>query len=261
MESREAEGQRSRGAEEHRSTAPLLLCSSAPLPGYYAAFLDLRGRACVVVGAGAVGLRKVEGLLASGARVTVISPGGRPEIAALERQGALRWERRGFQPGDLAGCFLAIGATGDAEVNQAMFAEAEAAGRLCNIVDVPELCNFILPALLRRGEVTVAVSTAGASPTLAQQIRDRIAALIGDEYGRMAALLRRLRPAVHARVPDEPGRKAAWRRAVASPALDLLRRGMEPEAERAALAAVGRPDAGPELRRCGDEGDRLGINS
>src|SRR5262249_22354977 len=83
--------------------------------------------------------------------------------------GVLGWERRRYRPGDLDGCFLAIGATGDAAANQAMFAEAEAAGRLCNIVDVPELCNFILPALLRRGEVTVAVSTAGASPTLAQR--------------------------------------------------------------------------------------------
>jgi siroheme synthase-like protein len=218
----------------------LLSARSAPAPDhpYYAAFLDLRGRECMVVGAGAVGLRKVEGLLAAGARVRVISPAARPEIAAWARTGALEWEQRRYRPGDLAGCFLAIGATGDGEVNRAIFAEAEAAGRLCNIVDVPELCNFILPALLRRGEVTVAVSTAGASPTLAQRIRDRIAAVVGEEYGRMAALLRRMRPEVHARHATEESRKAAWRRIADSPALDLLREGRYAEAEHTAWNAV-----------------------
>jgi siroheme synthase-like protein len=91
------------------------------------------------------------------------------------------------------------------------------------VVDVPELCSFIVPAILRRGEVTVAVSTAGASPTLAQRIRDRIAAVIGEEYGRMAALLRDLRPAVHERWRDPEQRREVWARLVDSPLLELLR--------------------------------------
>lgn len=209
---------------------------------YFAAFLDLRDRPCVVVGGGMIGLRKVEGLLAAGARVTLITPEAVPELRALAEQGTIVWLRRPFAPGDLRECRLVVAATNDAAANRAIFAEAEALGRLCNVVDVPELCSFILPALLRRGEVTVAVSTAGASPTLAQRIRDRIAAAIGEEYGRMAALLRSLRPAVHHRWPDEETRKRAWTRAVDSPALDLLCAGRDSEAHTAALSAATRDE-------------------
>lgn len=210
----------------------------AEAPTYYAAFLDLRGRPVVVVGGGAIGFRKVEGLLAAGAAVTLISPDALPELAALAEEGRLTWLRRRYREGDLAPFFLSVGATGDPEADRQMAAEAERLGRLCNIVDVPELCNFILPALVRRGEVTVAVSTAGASPTLAQRIRDRIGEAIGEEYGRMAALLRRLRSRVHDRWSSEEARKAAWGRAVDSPALALLREGRDREAEVVAWEAA-----------------------
>src|SRR5207248_4609739 len=154
---------------------------------YYAAFLDLRGRDCLVVGGGEVGWRKVEALLEAGARVTVVSPEAVPALREAAAAARIRWLSRDYERGDAGAYFLVVAATDDLEAQRAVFADAEAAGRPCNVVDVPELCSFIVPALLQRGEVTVAVSTGGASPTLAQRIRDRIAACIGEEYGRMAA--------------------------------------------------------------------------
>src|SRR5207248_4426505 len=151
------------------------------------------------------------------------------EAAAAAR---IRWLARDYERGDAGAYFRAVAATYDLEAQRAVFADAEAAGRPCNVVDVPELCSFIVPALLHRGEVTVAVSTGGASPTLAQRIRDRIAAAIGEEYGRMAALLRDLRPQVHQRWNDPERRRAVWTRLVDSGALELLRAGRETEAQR-----------------------------
>jgi siroheme synthase-like protein len=194
-----------------------------------------------------VALRKAEALLTAGADLTLVSPEAVPELRDMAAGGRLRWRQRRYGPEDLEGCFLVVGATGDAATNQAIYRAAEAAGRLCNIVDVPDLCSFILPAILRRGEVTVAVSTSGASPTLAQQIRDRIAGVIGEEYGMLAALLREIRPHVHEAVSDEPGRRAAWRRAVGSRALDLLREGRTEEARATMLDAASTAGESGEL--------------
>lgn len=199
---------------------------------YYAAFLDLRGRECLVVGGGEVGWRKVAGLLEGGARVTVVSPDAVAALRQLAETDQIRWLARDYERGDAGTYFLIIAATDDPAVQRAVFQDAGAAGRPCNVVDVPELCSFIVPALLHRGEVTVAVSTGGASPTLAQRIRDRIAACIGEEYGRMAALLRELRPRVHERWRDPERRRAVWSRLVDSRALELLRNGREMEAQR-----------------------------
>src|SRR5262249_9382525 len=104
-------------------------------PSYFAAFLDLRGRPCLVVGGGGIGLRKAEGLLAAGAAVTLTSPEARPELAELAARGEIRWERRKYAPGDARAYFLVIGAAGVPAVDRQVHADAEAAGRLCNIVD------------------------------------------------------------------------------------------------------------------------------
>lgn len=139
---------------------------------YYPAYLDLTGRRCVVIGAGTIAERKVTQLLASGADVTLVSPEATGDLAKLATEGGLRWIARSYEPGDLAGASLAIAATDDESVNRAVHAEAEREKALLNIVDVPELCGFIAPAIVERGAVSVAISTSGASPALARKLRE-----------------------------------------------------------------------------------------
>ena len=134
---------------------------------FYVACLKLTGRRCLVVGAGDVGLEKAEGLLACDADVHVIAPEACDEIRALAAAGDLEWTAQPFAPGDLEGHFLAIAATSNTDVNIAVFEEAERRSMLCNVVDVPPLCSFILPAIVRSGPIAIAISTAGASPALA----------------------------------------------------------------------------------------------
>ena len=139
---------------------------------YYPVYLDVQGRHCVVVGAGAIAERKVEQLLASGAGVTFVSPEATDGIRGWTTEGRVTWVKRAYQPGDLAGAFLAIAATDDESVNRQVHAEAEAERVLLNVVDVPPLCSFIAPAVVERGQVTVAISTAGTSPALARRLRE-----------------------------------------------------------------------------------------
>lgn len=138
---------------------------------YYPVFLRLEGRRCVVVGGGVVAQGKVAGLLECGASVAVVSPDLTPALAQLAREGRIAWEARPYRRGDLAGAFLAIAATDEPGVNQEVAREAEERGVLLNVVDVPSLCTFIAPAVVRRGPVTVAISTGGLSPALARRLR------------------------------------------------------------------------------------------
>jgi precorrin-2 dehydrogenase/sirohydrochlorin ferrochelatase len=159
---------------------------------YYMACLDLEGRRCLVVGGGSVGVEKAQGLLACGAKVTVVSP-------ELDAPLDLEWRRRRYRRRDLRGAFLVIAATSDRAVNERVHQDAEARGLLCNVADVPELCNFILPAVHREGPIAVAVSTGGASPALAKRLRAQIAALVRPEHAELAEELRALRPEVKER--------------------------------------------------------------
>ena len=136
---------------------------------YFSICLDLSGKICIVIGGGKVAERKVQGLLACGARVTVVSPElttGLEELAAEEKINLIQ---RPYQEGDLLGAFLAIAATDEPQVQRRVHAEAMHANLLLNVADVPELCNFILPASLRRGDLVIAVSTGGRSPALARR--------------------------------------------------------------------------------------------
>jgi precorrin-2 dehydrogenase/sirohydrochlorin ferrochelatase len=161
---------------------------------FYIACLKLTGRRCVVVGGGDVGLEKVEGLLACDADVTLIAPRAHDALAAYAREGSIGWERRRYAgPGDLEGAFLVIAATDDTAANIAVFDDAEARAMLVNVVDVPPLCNFILPAIVRQGPLAIAISTAGASPALAKRIKAEIAASYGEPYARLAVLLNDVR--------------------------------------------------------------------
>src|SRR2546429_4132479 len=122
----------------------------------YIACLRLSGRSCLVVGGGEVGLEKVEGLLACDADVTLVAPEAVPELRELAVEGSIRWGRRGFEPGDLEGRFLAIAATSETDVNISVYDEAERRAMLVNVVDVPPLCNFILPAIVRTRPLAIA---------------------------------------------------------------------------------------------------------
>ena len=181
-----------------------------PDKSYYMACLDLEGRSCLVVGAGPVGLEKTSGLVECGARVTVVAPQAVAGFVALDVE---RLERE-YDPGDLEGRFLVVAATSNEELNRRVFADAEARGLLCNVADVPELCSFILPAVHREGSIAVAVSTGGASPALAQLLRNRIAAQVGPEEARVAERLRALRPWAKRTFPTYEERRDFFQREV-----------------------------------------------
>ena len=149
-------------------------------------FVELEGRPCVVLGGGAVAERKVEGLLAAGAVVTVVSPALSPALATLAAAGRIAHVVRSYTEGDLAGAALAFAATDDGGVNAAVALEGRARGVWVNAADDPAHCDAILPAVVRRGAVTVAVSTGGASPALARAVRQRIEAALPDAYGPLA---------------------------------------------------------------------------
>ena len=161
-----------------------------PEKRYYMACLDLEGRDVLVVGGGPVAVEKVNGLLTCGARVTVVAP----EIAAELERRDVKLRPREYRTEDLDGQFLVVAATSTTAVNRRVFADAEARGLLCNVVDVPELCSFILPAVHRVDPIAVAISTGGASPALAQRLRDDVAGVVRPEHATLARRLRDLRP-------------------------------------------------------------------
>lgn len=217
------------------------------MESYPICLVGMERRRTVVVGGGHVAVRKVEGLLEAGADVTVISPAFRPELIALSEAGRVTIVSRSYCVGDLAGAFLVFAATGDAQVNQAVWQEAERCGCLVNVVDDPAHCNFIMPAVVRRGDVTVAVSTGGASPALARRLRERLEILVGPEYGEFASLLSEFRSELQARYTNEKSRREKALRLVDSDLMDIMiEKGLD-EARRHArallLAGNGEPDA------------------
>jgi precorrin-2 dehydrogenase / sirohydrochlorin ferrochelatase len=213
---------------------------------FYMACLRLAGRRCLVVGAGDVGLAKVEGLLSCDASVTVVAPLAHPELEVLAREGSLEWHARAYEPHDLDGAFLAIAATDDSEVNIAVYEDAEARAMLVNVVDVPPLCNFILPAVVRSGPLAIAISTAGASPALAKRMQREIAEQFGEPYARLAVMLNDVRGWAKATLPTFQERKEFFEAIVAGhpDPIELLREGDERavleliETSRRAVSAV-----------------------
>src|SRR6476469_7212400 len=195
----------------------------------YIACLRLGGRRCLVVGGGEVGLEKVEGLLACGADVTLVAPTAVAELEELAREGSIRWEQRAYEPADLEGSFLAIASTDDTDVNIRIYEEAEARAMLVNVVDVPPLCNFILPAIVRTGPLAIAISTAGASPALAKRMKREVSELFGEEYARLAIMLNDVRGWAKGTLPTYQDRKAFFESIVnGSPdPIELIRKGDE----------------------------------
>ena len=214
---------------------------------YYPLFLDLRRQPCVVLGGGTLAAAKVGDLLLAEASITLISPELEPDTEAVAADPRVRVERRPYRPGDLAGARLVVDASGDPDVNRASWEEAEAAGILVNVVDVPDKCRFIAPAVVRREPLLVAISTAGESPFIASALRARLERVLGPEWGPFTALVGELRRRLRsAGVPLDRQLKA-YRRLLDSEALSLLRRGESEEARREAevvAAEVGRDQPG-----------------
>jgi siroheme synthase-like protein len=213
---------------------------------FYIACLKLTGRRCLVVGGGEIGLEKVEGLLACDGKVVVVAPEVLPEVEALAAERSLEWLRRPYEPADLEGTFMVIAATNDTDVNIGVYDDAEKRAMLANVVDVPPLCNFILPAITRHGPLAVAISTAGASPALAKRMKAEIAAQFGEPYAQLAILLNDARGWAKGTLPTYQDRKAFFEGIVNGDPdpIELLRAG-DAQGVRdliaAAQAAVGAP--------------------
>ncbi|CAN5135648.1 hypothetical protein BH24ACT23_BH24ACT23_10850 [soil metagenome] len=215
---------------------------------FYIACLKLTGRKCLVVGGGDVGLEKVEGLLGCDADVVLIAPEANEALTALASEGSIDWIRRPYEPTDLEGKFMVIAATDDSEVNIGIYYDAEKLAMLANVVDVPPLCNFILPAIVRTGPLAIAISTAGASPALAKRMKREISELFGEDYARLAVILNDARGWAKQNLPTYQDRKAFFEGIVNGDPdpIELVREGREAELlelieaakERAAAAVV-----------------------
>jgi precorrin-2 dehydrogenase/sirohydrochlorin ferrochelatase len=198
------------------------------MPTYYPAFLDLNEKLCVVIGGGDVAERKVNGLLGCGAKVTVVSPTMTLGLESLVEDRRVSWKSRGYRTGDLKGSFLAIAATDQEDVNQSVAEEASGLGILLNVADVPSLCNFIAPSVVQRGEVTVAISTGGASPALARKLRQTLESSELLAYAELATILTQARNEMKRRnIQVNPDR---WQSCINSHLVDLVRVGRDGEA-------------------------------
>jgi precorrin-2 dehydrogenase/sirohydrochlorin ferrochelatase len=156
---------------------------------FYPIFLDIKNRPCLVVGGGEVAERKVESLLKAGAKVTVISPGLTKELKTLAKAKKIRHIPKRYRPGDLTDAFLVISATDSGEINKKVHAEAEKTGKLVNVVDAPGLCNFIVPSVVERGALKIAISTSGRFPMLAKTLRGNLEWSLPEEYATFVEIL------------------------------------------------------------------------
>jgi precorrin-2 dehydrogenase/sirohydrochlorin ferrochelatase len=206
---------------------------------YFPIQLDIRGRACLVVGGGGVGTRKAKSLIACGGQVTVVSPTVTGELHDLAAVGALTLLLREYDRADLQGMFLVMGATDDEMLNRRIRSDAEGLQILCNIADRPEQCDFILPAVVQRGDLVVTVSTSGRSPALAKKLRQDLQVQFGDEYtvflDLMGAIRKRLLAEAHA--PEE--HKPIFERLVHSDILAWIREGRRRDIDRLLAEILG----------------------
>ena len=198
------------------------------MSAYYPVFLDLNGRSCVIIGGGEVAERKIKGLRECHARVTVISPEVTPGIEEMAGRDELEWIPREYVEGDLRGAFLAIAATDRQEVNKAIAGEAETESVILNVVDNAPLCTFIAPSVLKRGEVTIAISTGGASPALARKLRESLEHSEVLGYASLAGVLSSARKEIKRRGIDvHPDR---WQECISTDLVALVEAGRPQDA-------------------------------
>jgi len=205
--------------------------------GYFPIFLEMKRRRCLVIGGGTVAERKIGGLLEAGAAVTVISPDATETIACWSKDKLVEFFARRFQPGDLAGYELVFIATDDADVNATAFHEGRERGVWVNAADDPAHCDFILPSVLRRGDLTVAVSSGGGSPALARTIREELEIHLSQEYEQLAKLAAEARTELRKRSLNVPFE--TWRRALSGDVRQLLMRGEVARAKSHLLKELG----------------------
>ena len=191
---------------------------------YYPIFLKIENRPCLVVGGGEVGARKVKTLLSCGASVALVSPEVEESLGEKIREGVVDLVGNHYEEKHLEGCFLVIAATDDVELNSRIAEDAERRGLLCNVVDYPQEGNFILPALIQRGALTLAISTSGKSPALARQIREDLELRFGTEYADFLEIMGAVRRRLLRESQDSRANKEKFDRLVQSDLLELVRR-------------------------------------
>ena len=174
---------------------------------FYPVYLSIRGKKCLVIGGGNVAERKVKSLLECGAGVWVVSPLLTEELSKLKEQNQIHCLPREYSPEDLEGCFLVISATDDADTNKRVADDCLARNIPVNVVDEPDRCSFIVPSVMRRGDLCIAISTSGKSPLLARKIRERLEELFGPEYAEYLELMGTLRKKIIREVPDKQSRR------------------------------------------------------
>lgn len=204
---------------------------------YYPVYIQLQGQPCVVIGGGKIAEGKVQGLLEAQASVTVIAPDLTPYLHELVQEKQITYLARSYQPGDLTGAFMVICVTDRSEVNHEVWEEAIANRQLVNVVDDTPRCNFIAPSILRKGDLTIAISTSGKAPALAVRLKERYERELGPEYERFLQLAGELREPLARHIPDFETRKALWYELVDSEIFDVLARGDE-DAARAIISRV-----------------------
>jgi siroheme synthase-like protein len=218
-----------------------------PAPCFYPVFLDLRERRCVVVGGGEMAAAKARELCTAGARVEVVAERPGLTVEAMATGGELRLRRRPYRDGDLAGAFLAIAAGDDTAEREAVWREASRRGLPLNSVDDPPRCSFIAGSVVRRGALTIAVSTSGRAPALAVRLRQWLERRLGGEHARFLELAGSVRAALAEREPDAERRRERWYALVDSDAIELLRRGDEAAARQRFAELLGVEPAGGRL--------------
>lgn len=205
--------------------------------GYYPVFLEMKQRRCVVIGGGAVAERRVDGLLAAGASVTVISPAMTEKLRGLLAQGTIRHLAREHRPGDLAGCELALIAMDDPELNAATCREARSRYVWVNSADDPAQCDFIVPAVLRRGGLVVAVSTGGESPAVTRAIREELDEYIGADYAQLVQIASEVRQELRGKSIRPTAE--AWSSALKGEFRRLIKEGRSEQAKTLLLETLG----------------------
>ena len=196
---------------------------------YYPIHLDIKNRDCLIVGGGVVATRKVSTLIECGARVTVVSPDPRPELTKLASEGSVTLKKRAYRKDDLTGMFLVIGATDDERLNRQISKDAEQAQILCNIADRPEVCNFILPSIVCRGDLVITISTSGKSPALAKHLRQKLETQFGPEYADFLFLMGAIRRRLLSEAHEPEAHKALFNQLIDSDIIQLMQAGKTEE--------------------------------
>ncbi|VEN72847.1 Siroheme synthase [Candidatus Desulfarcum epimagneticum] len=191
---------------------------------YYPIQLNVKDRRCLVVGGGSVGARKAATLLECGARVTVVSPDAREKIADMAQNHLLVLKKRPYRESDLNGVFLVMGATDHEDLNRKIHADASGRGILCNIADRPELCDFILPAIVKKGDLIISISTSGKSPAFARHLKEEMEKTVGDETAAFLELMGAVRKKLLSQAHEPEAHKPLFNRLISGGLPDMLRR-------------------------------------